>query len=48
MATFGRQDQWPFVLASWVCAASRFTDRATHIRYTSGQADVSAAMESLG
>ena len=47
MAGFGRQEPVAF-LASWICAASRFTDRAAHMRYAPGQAEVCAAMASLG
>lgn len=45
-ATFGQQEPVAF-LASWVCAASRFTDRASHMRYAPGQAEVCVAMANL-
>ena len=47
MASFGRQEPVAF-LASWICAASRFKDRAAHMRYAPGQAEVVAAIASLG
>ena len=46
MARFGHQEPVAF-LASWVCAASRFTDRAAHKRFRPKTADVRAAMENL-
>ena len=45
-AMFGQQEPVAF-LASWVCAASRFTDRAAHMQYAPGQAEVCAAMANL-
>ena len=44
MARFGQQEPVAF-LASWICAASRYTDRASHMEYKPGQAEVGAAIE---
>ena len=46
MARFGQQEPVAF-LASWICAASRFTDRASHMRYAPGHAEVGAAIANL-
>jgi len=46
MARFGQQEPVAF-LASWVRAASRFPDRAAHMRHAPDQDEVSAAIEGL-
>ena len=35
-------------LASWITAASRFKDRASHMKWKPGHAEVCAAMATLG
>ena len=45
-ARFGQQEPVAF-LASWICAASRFTDRASHMGYAPREAEVGAAIANL-
>ena len=46
MAKFGQKEPVAF-LASWICAASRFTDRVSHMKHRPGHAEVCAAMANL-
>ena len=46
MARFGQQEPVAF-LVSWICEASRFTDRASHMGYAPGQTEVASAIANL-